>query len=63
MFSRLAHPILAGSKLPHRPRTIKPLQYEKTNSCSKMLGNGLMNDAWLGQTVDSAKTGQTSLNI
>jgi len=28
-----------------------------------MLGNGLMNDAWLGQTVDPAKMGQTSLNI
>jgi len=27
-----------------------------------MLGNGLMNDAWLGQTVDPAKTGQASLN-
>jgi hypothetical protein len=35
----------------------------KTKSCGKMLGNGLMNDAWLGQTVDPAKTGQTSLNI
>jgi hypothetical protein len=35
----------------------------KTKSCSKMLGNGLMNDAWLGQTVDPAKTGQTSLDI
>jgi len=35
----------------------------KTKSCDKMLGNGLMNDAWLGQTGDPAKTGQTSLNI
>jgi hypothetical protein len=35
----------------------------KTKSYGKMLGNGLMNDAWLGQTVDPAKTGQTSLNI
>jgi hypothetical protein len=35
----------------------------KTKSCNKMLGNGLMNDAWLGQTVDPAKTGQTSPNI
>jgi hypothetical protein len=35
----------------------------KTKSCNKMLGNGLMNDASLGQTVDPAKTGQTSLNI
>jgi hypothetical protein len=28
-----------------------------------MHGNGLMNDAWLGQTVDPAKTGQTSRYI
>jgi len=35
----------------------------KTKSCNKMLGNGLMNDAWLDQTVDPAKTGQTSLSI
>jgi len=35
----------------------------KTKSCSKMLGNGLMNDAWLGQTVDPSETEQTSLNI
>jgi hypothetical protein len=35
----------------------------KTKSCGKMLGNGLMNDSWFGQTVDPAKTWQTSLNI
>jgi hypothetical protein len=35
----------------------------KTKRCCKMLGNGLMNDAWLGQTVDPAKTAQTRLNI
>jgi hypothetical protein len=35
----------------------------KTKSRNKLLGNGLMNDAWLGRTVDPAKTGQASLNI
>jgi hypothetical protein len=35
----------------------------KTKSCGKMLGNGLMNDAWFGQTGDPAKTGQTSRDI
>jgi len=28
MFSRLVHTVLAGSKLPHRPHTIKQLHNE-----------------------------------
>jgi hypothetical protein len=35
----------------------------KTRSCGQVLGNGLMNDAWLGQTVDPVKTGQNSLTV
>jgi hypothetical protein len=35
----------------------------KRKNCGKILGNGLMNDAWFGQTVDPAKTEQPRLNI
>jgi hypothetical protein len=35
----------------------------KTKSCGQMLGNGLMNDAWLSQTAGRTKTRQPGLLV
>jgi hypothetical protein len=51
-------PVGGGLKLPRRPRTIKPLLNEN-KKFKTLSGNGLMNGAWLGQTVNPPATGQT----
>jgi hypothetical protein len=56
--SRPVCPVTNGLKLPRRPRTIKPL-LDENKKFKIMSGNGLMNDAWLGQTVNPPVTGQT----
>jgi hypothetical protein len=56
VFSWLAHPVLIGLKLPRGPRTLNPL-LNNSEIFQAMPGNGLMNDAWLGQTVKPPGTG------
>jgi hypothetical protein len=50
-------PVAGELKLPRRPRTIKPLLLN-VGSSGMMPGNGLMNDAWLGQTANPPATGR-----
>jgi hypothetical protein len=47
---------MRGLKLPRGPRTIKPSFGIVRNYCF-LLNNGLMNDAWLGQTVQTTRNG------
>jgi hypothetical protein len=50
----LYFPVLKGSKLLHRPRTITPLHYT-TTCCGSVLDNGLMNNAREGVPAGSKR--------
>jgi hypothetical protein len=62
VFVWLAYPVLVGLKLPRGPRTINP-SLNNGRIFRTTSGNGLMNDAWFGQTVKPPRTGQASHNI
>jgi hypothetical protein len=50
LFSWPAYPAQGVLKLSRRPRTIKPL-FNENKPYGQDVRNGLMNDAWLAQTV------------